>query len=405
MKPNWRPGRPRLAPLLSATAASQALLVVLTPTVVAIGRDLGVSVGVAGQARSVTAAVAVTSSVAVTPRVDSIGVSRLLTTGSLLAVASCALVATASSAPVFLAAHVVTGLACAALLTAGFAGVAGFESADRTKMMGYVTAANAAAWIVVTPLAGTLTDRWSWRAAEAVPALIATAALITSKSAARHDVSLVPPAPGALVGRGSPRRWLASELLAYTAWTAFLTFNGAFLIEAFGVGEATAGWLMAVGPAAYMITSTRTGQLTRTFSHRQLMAATATLLAVLLPVLLASHVLILTNVLLTCLIGLAAGIRTPVSGALGLAQLPAHPTVMMSTRTAVTQFGYLLGATLGGALIDWAGYWALGLALALVMVASAALALGVQDPDQAKNHVSQPGRAGPGGGPPRQIRP
>jgi hypothetical protein len=42
----------RLAPLALATMASQALLVVLGPIMVAVGADLGASVGAIGQARS-----------------------------------------------------------------------------------------------------------------------------------------------------------------------------------------------------------------------------------------------------------------------------------------------------------------------------------------------------------------
>src|SRR5687767_12575143 len=50
----WR----MLTPLVLATMASQSLLVVLGPTIVAISRDLDTSVATVGQARSVTATVA-----------------------------------------------------------------------------------------------------------------------------------------------------------------------------------------------------------------------------------------------------------------------------------------------------------------------------------------------------------
>jgi predicted MFS family arabinose efflux permease len=83
---------------------------------------------------------------------------------------------------------------------------------------------------------------------------------------------------------------------------------------------------------------------------------------------------------LYCLIGLAAGIRTPTSGGLGLEQLPHHPGAMMGARTAATQFGYLLGAVIGGAVIAGPGYGALGFVLAGALLLSAWLVLGVHDP-------------------------
>jgi len=83
---------------------------------------------------------------------------------------------------------------------------------------------------------------------------------------------------------------------------------------------------------------------------------------------------------LFCLVGLAAGVRTPTSGGLGLEQVPNHAGAMMGARTAATQFGYLLGAVIGGAVIAGPGYGALGFVLAGAMLLSAWLVLGVHDP-------------------------
>src|SRR6476660_6728053 len=80
-----KPG-PTLAPLVLATMASQALLVALSPMVVAVGKDLGASVGTVGQARSVAAGVAIIASLTSIRRVDALGVRRLVGAGSALAV-------------------------------------------------------------------------------------------------------------------------------------------------------------------------------------------------------------------------------------------------------------------------------------------------------------------------------
>ena len=81
-----------------------------------------------------------------------------------------------------------------------------------------------------------------------------------------------------------------------------------------------------------------------------------------------------------CTLGLAAGVRTPASSALGLIQLPDHPGAMMAARTAANQLGYLLGAVVGGTVIAVAGYGAFGVVLAAVMSVSALLILRVDDP-------------------------
>ena len=157
---------PRLAPLVLATMASQALLVTLSPTIVAIGKDLGASVGAVGQARSVAASVAIIASLAIVGHVDALGVRRLLSVGAALAIVACAAVGLAPTLAVFLAAHMLVGLGLACLLSAGFAGVAAFPPERRAWAIGYVAGANALAWIVVNPVVGAMTEWLSWRVAK-----------------------------------------------------------------------------------------------------------------------------------------------------------------------------------------------------------------------------------------------
>lgn len=372
--------RARLAPLVLATMASQALLVVLSPTIVAIGRDLEASVGAVGQARSITAGVAIVTSVAITSRIDALGVARLLSLGAAGAITACVAVAASPTLAVFLAAHALVGVGFACLLSAGFAGVAAFSAERRAWAIGYVAGANALAWITVNPLVGLVTDWLSWRVAQAVPAAIALAALLASRAAAPAPGGLAAPRIRTLVAGVSVRRWIGAELIAYGSWTALLTFIGAFFVERLGVREAVAGWLLASGAAAYFAASTRSGGLAGRISRRRLVAGSALLMAVLLPVQLSVTGSVALAVGVFCLVGFAAGIRTPASSGLGLEQLPDHPGAMMAVRTAATQLGYLLGATVGGALIAGAGYSMLGFVLAAGMAVSALLVLRVDDP-------------------------
>ena len=163
--------------------ASQALPVVLAPTIVEVGLEFGAQVGAVGQARSVLAGAAIATSFGIAPFLDRLGVRPLLFSGALLAIAGSAGAAYASSLEVFLSVHAVTGVAFACLLSAGFAGVASFRGEDRAWAMGYVVGANALAWIVVNPLAGALTETLSWRAAHVTPAAIALCVLATVRAA------------------------------------------------------------------------------------------------------------------------------------------------------------------------------------------------------------------------------
>jgi predicted MFS family arabinose efflux permease len=370
--------------------ASQALLVVLSPTIVAIGDDLNASVGAVGQARAISAAVAITASIALARRIDALGIPLLLRLGAALAIIACAAVALSPTLAVFLLAHVLIGVAFACLLSAGFAGVAAFSADRRAWAIGYVAGANALAWIVVNPIVGAVTDLLSWRAAQAVPAAIAVASLIAPRAAT--SASAPPGQIRTLLAERSARRWIGAELIAYGAWTALLTFLGAFFIQQLGVGEGAVGWLLAGGAATYFAASSHSGALVDLFPRRHLVAGSALLMAALVIAQLSVESAAI-GVGIFCLLGLAAGVRTPASSGLGLEQLPDHPGAMMAGRTAATQLGYLLGAVIGGAVITGAGYGALGVVLALGMVASALLILRVDDPLEAPS-AHAPGSPG-----------
>ena len=378
---------PKLAPLVLATMASQALLVALSPMVVAVGKDLGASVGAVGQARSVAAGVAIIASLSIVGRVDGLGVRRLVVAGSMLAVVAGAAIALAPTLAVFLAAHVLVGLAFACLLSAGFAGVAAFEPERRAWAIGYVAGANALAWMAVNPIVGAVTEWLSWRAAEVVPTAVAVAALLATPPA-----ELVPgrsssaPQLAALLRDTSARRWLGAEVVAFAAWTSLLTFVGAFFIVRLGVPEAAAGWLLAAGAAAHFAAASRSRTLVGLLARRRLVASSALAMAILLLVLLTLTASVLPAAATFCLLGLAAGIRSPAASGLGLEQLPRHPGAMMAARTAATQFGYLLGAVIGGAVISRGGYGALGIVLAIAMAGSAVLILRVDDAPAVPRH-------------------
>ncbi len=360
--------------------ASQALLVVLGPTLVAIGADLGAPVGAVGQARTIAAAVAIPASLLLSRYMAaaSAGVRRTVIAGAALALAACALVAASRGLPLFLAAHAVVGLAFALLLSGGFGGVADLPPARRSAALGYTAGGNALAWIVVNPLAGMLTDAVSWRAAQAVPAALAAAALLAPPRAAASARAAATARLGDLFGLAGVRRWVASEVFAYTAWTGFLSFAGALFIQTLGLSETSVGWLLATGPVAYVAAASMSGRLALAVPRVRLVAGSALAMAVLLVVQFAVSGSVLWAALALCLISVVGGIRTPASAGLGMAVGREHPAAMMAVRTATIQVGHLLGAGIGGVVIESAGYHAFGAVLAVTMVVAAALALSVR---------------------------
>lgn len=367
---DWR----MLAPLVLATMASQAMIVVLSPTIVTTAADLGGSVPAIGQARSITAIVSVVASVVISVWASRLSIRAGLASGAGLALVAGALVATATSVPVFLASHVVVGIAQALLISGGFAGVAAFTGIGRDRATGYVASAQALAWVVVNPAAAALAEHVTWRMAYVIPASVALAALVTARLA--HPL---PPTHGvdhwAPLRVRSARRWIGAEAAGFAAWTAVLTFSGAFFVEHTGAAVGDTGWLLAAGASAYFLAATQSGRLRARLPRKALVAGAALAMAGFFPVMLTAGLSTAGAAAAFAVLGLLAGVRTPASAGLGLETLPGQPAAIMAARTAATQVGYLVGAVLGGTVIAGWGYAPLGPVLAVVMVLSAVLVL------------------------------
>lgn len=374
--------------------ATQASIVVLAPIVVEVGRDLSASVSAIGQGRSIMAGTAVVASLAIGSTIDRLGVRPLLLCGGWLALAGAVATAAAPSVVVFYLAHAVTGAGVACLLSAGFAGVAAyFDEGEQGRAMAYVVGSQSIAWIAGNPLIGLLTDAVSWRLAYVVPAMASLVALVVCwvflprtgrAGSARRTADGSPPASSAgLLGvlrDPSARRWALAELVAYSAWTAELTYAGAFYVQSYGISESSVGILLAIGSVAFLLATSRTAWLTERFGRRPLIVVSALGMGVALVPVLNLTPAVWFTLAVFCVMAVFAGVRTTSSSALGLSQLPERPGTMMAARTTSAQLGYMVGAVAGGAVLALADFGALGLVLFAGMGLSAYLFSRVSDP-------------------------
>ena len=359
----------------------------LVPILAEIGRDLGASVSATGQARTILAATAVLAALGIGPLIDRVGVRPLIIWGGALALSGAAATAAAPSLAFFYAAHLLTGAGVACLLSAGFAGVAAwFDDRDGPWAVGYVVAAQSVAWIVGNPIIGLLSELGSWRLAYLVPGAFALLALAAGLAAPRTRPVRDPDVRSGLAAvlrDPSARAWTLAELVAYSAWTAELTYAGAFYVESYGVSEASVGLLLAVGSFAFLFATLRTARLAERFHRRRLIMASALGMGLLLVPILNITPSVWFTLGLFFLMALFAGVRSTASSALGLNQLPKQAGSMMAARTASAQLGYMAGAGAGGLVLALGGFGALGFTLCAGMAASAALIWRVRDPGAA----------------------
>ena len=351
----------RIAGLMLASMASQSLMVVLAPAIVRIAESFHASVGTVSQARAVAAVAAVASSFWLSPRLGNIGVRRTIQSGGLLSLAACIIVGLSSTLWIFWLAHVIVGLAVSFLLSASFSGAAAAESAVRT--LGLVAAANSLAWVAINPLSGLFAQTVGWRFSFLLPAGFALTAMWWARylppttTQGQNERSTV----WQLLTSKPARMWILAELAAYTAWTATMTFVGPLLIQQGHLSETLAGISLGLGASMFFIISSRVKNLLSRMSTKIAIITSSAGMSITGGALFLLPLPAALLAVLFCSMSAFCGVRTPVASFIGTQVEPTRTDAMMTARTAITQTGYLLGAALGGALLTWRGFDALGI--------------------------------------------
>jgi predicted MFS family arabinose efflux permease len=349
--------------------ASQAAMLVLSPVLPDVARELGVSTATAGQLRSLSGLTGGATAVllALAPRRP--GLRDLLSAGAALVTAGSALSAAAPSFAFLAAAQGVAGIGIGLLVAVGIAAAGEWPSAgDCPGVLAWAIAGMPAAWIAGMPVVGAAADV-SWRAAWLVPTLAGLAAVVI--------VRLRPADRASSRARGRVGAWrhpqvarfAVGELLANASWAGVLTYAGALLLESYDL-TAT---VVALGLGAMAVAMVPGTFLARRHARR----ATPALLAV-LTTFQAGAVVVLGAIRPAAPLTLAVlaamafvnGWRSMVASALGMDAAPQERVVVMSMRAAANQFGYLLGAAVGGFALAVAGFAGLGIALGCLFAAA-----------------------------------
>jgi DHA1 family inner membrane transport protein len=344
------------AVLFACLFASQSALLVLSPTLVEVAREFGVSTATVGQLRSISGLTggAIALVLALAPRRP--GLRSLLTAGTGLIAAGSALSACAPSFTVLAAAQVVLGVGIGLLVAAGIA-----AAGPRPQVLAWAIAGMPAAWIVGMPIVAALNGwRLTWLVLPGGAALIALALVRTQPPDA--------PSRRGIRQRPALARFALGELLANAAWAAVLTYSGALLLESYGVCPSTVA--LGLGLMA-------TAMLPGTFTARRHATAggLAGLTLVQATAVLALYELRLSAGLTLTLLAVMAfinGRRSVAASTVGMDDSTNDRLTAMSLRAAANQLGYLLGAGLGGLALALGGFSALGPTLA-TLFGSAAL--------------------------------
>jgi DHA1 family inner membrane transport protein len=365
-----RPRSPSFV-LFMCVFTSQAAVLVLSPILVDVARDLDVSTAAAGQLRIVAAPVAAVVALLVARAAGRLPVRSLLGAGTAL-VAVGSLASAVAPSFVALAFAQVPLWVGVAVLVAGGIGAAGSWSAPetRSRVVAFALAGAPAAWIVGMPAIGVVAQI-NWRLAFLVvplPAALVTGAVLLAARAdgsePRADASLK-----RLLQRRGARAWALGEFLAMSSWAGTLVFSGALFVEEYGASTRLAGLLLAGIAVAYLVGNAIGGRihhacLPRAVARTNVAAAAA----VALTWAITPNVVI--TVALFSLAAVSVAARTVVGTAYGFALAGEQKLEVGAARAVITHAGYLAGSFLGGAALAVGGHVAMGVAFGVLFLAA-----------------------------------
>jgi predicted MFS family arabinose efflux permease len=352
--------------------ASQASLIVMAPVLADAANDLHVSTSTAGQLRTAAGLAAAVTALLASRAGHRFGLGRLLlAAASLLALASIASAAAPSFA-VLLAAQLPLGIAVAVITTSATLAAAEWVAPElRTRTLSWTLVGQPAAWIVGMPLAGVLGEhswRFAWLALPLTASLLA-AALVAPRGG--DGPSPVPPvSTRAALADATIARWLTAELFANAGWAGTLVYAGALFAQSYGTTGGETGCLLALAAGAYVAGNLASRRLVEGDSRLILLAFTLTI-ALLVALFGLMRTGIEASALLLAAASFGAGGRTLVTSSFALGLAPGIRPAATSLRAATMQFGYFIGALVGGCALALGGYRALGVAMGALFFAAA----------------------------------
>jgi DHA1 family inner membrane transport protein len=359
--------------LFACLFASQAALLVLSPTLVDIAREFGVSTATAGQLRSLSGATGGITAILLATAPRRPGLRALLSLGTALIAVGAALSAAAPAFLVLALAQAIAGVGIGLLVALGVAAAFEWpEPAQRPHVLAWAIVGMPAAWIAGMPVIGAITDH-GWRPAWlAVPAAAGVLAFVLVRLRPADPPTRRAAGAGAAWRRPEVRRFAGGELLANAAWAGVLTYSGALLLESYD---------LSAGLTALCLGAMAVAMLPGTFTARRLVARPTTRLLVAVTAFQGVAVLALgavrpglvVTVALLSAMAFVNGTRTMVASALGMDSASDDRVAVMSLRAAANQFGYLLGAGAGGLALALGGFAAVGATFSALFLCTVAI--------------------------------
>jgi len=345
---------------------------VMSPVLEQMAGEFGITTGTAGLVVAAYGAPGIAVALLAGPYSDRIGRKPFLVVGPLVMGVSTIAAALAPTFPLVVAARIGSGVGASVLFPNVNATVADtFPFRERGRTVATVIGLNTMASVVGVPIAGIVAEATSWRVSVGMVGVLAIAAAIVL-------LLRMPNAPGtnreskvralyALILRDrSAVAAIGSSMLGALFWFTWATYLVVFFQRTFGLSE---------GLASTVALTQGLGGLGDRVGHRPIVAGAIVITGFLLLLQTNLPLPLLATAALNLALSAVIGARFATNNTLMTEQVPEARGTMLALSASVQSVAVVVGATVGGLLVDGPGFWLLGVFCFVVALLAAFVVL------------------------------
>jgi predicted MFS family arabinose efflux permease len=340
--------------------------IVMAPVLTQIASEFSITTGTAGLVVAAYGAPGILVAVLTGPYSDRFGRKRFLVTGSLIMGVLTLLSAFATSFAVLVAMRIIAGIGGSVIFPNVTATVGdNFPYRDRGSAMGTVIGLNTMAGVIGVPLAGILAEATSWRVSVGlvgVLSIVAAVVLLWKLRPAQTPLSesRIRDMYRSIVTNRSALGAIGSSFLGALYWFTWATYIVVFFENAFGLSQGVASIFALTQGLGVLVGSQLGGRLGGRIGHKPIVAGSVLISGVLLLLQTNLPLPLPATAVLNLVLSAVIGARFASNTTLLTEQVPEARGTLLAVSASVTSGSIVVGAAIGGLLIDGPGFWALG---------------------------------------------
>lgn len=367
---------------------------ILSPLLVDLATEFGVSIGQAGLLVAAATLPGATVVLVAGPLSDAFGRRALLVGGTAVLAVGSLVSAVATSYEVMVLSRLLAGVGFAAAGPSIFAAVGDlFPYQERGRAFGYLVGANTLSLLLGVPMATVLAAVVDWRLSFAVVGLSSAAAVLLLGGLYRAGPGASLPSAGdetsertlsailassisryALVWHDqSGRAVLGSSLAMSTGWMGFQTYLGALFITRYGIDTGALAPIFGLAGLGNFIGSQIGGHLGDRVGHKPIMSLSVLVAGAFVLMLGYMPMDLIVATAINFVLSIPMGMRFTSASTVISEAVPQARATMSAFNMAAFNGGTTLGAFLGSIVVEQAGYSALTLLTAAGCVVSGAV--------------------------------